>query len=73
MTLLEQIKSAESVEALREFLYRAETAELQAEICLRETQLIGGPRWCPVCGVELTDADTAPCSLEYGVRCGAVS
>ena len=31
------------------------------------------PIVCPVCGVEIGVADTLPCDLDQGVKCGVLS
>lgn len=49
---------------------KAETGEDWAEICRLEAEQAGGPFYCPTCGIELSAADTIPCELEYGEKCG---
>ncbi len=55
-----------TMQDLRDRLNRAETAEEHAEICRLEAEMLGGPFWCPKCGVQLSSQDTAPCSLDHG-------
>lgn len=40
MTTLQKIQAAKTISELRDLLYRAETAEEHAAICLREAELI---------------------------------
>ena len=76
--ILQEIQQAETVSQLGALMYRAETAEEHAAICLREAQILGTPlfidateeaaphplEWfCPTCGVPLTTADQIPCGV----------
>ena len=54
-------------------LNRAETAEEIAEICRLEAEIMGGPFFCPACGVALTGADTIPCRMDHDAHeCGVI-